>query len=162
MSDFLVVFLLPLKFVHMVSMAVMLGTWLGVAMFMLLAHRYGKAPVMALISVIVVRIELWVMLPAVVLQPLVGLPLAFAVRSSATEYWLEVSAVIYAAVAFLWFIDLLIEMRIRRLSRDAALAAGPLPSSYRPLFWVWSLFTIIGLAGMIAIMALMIWQPQWS
>ena len=83
---------LPLKFVHMVSMAVMFGTWLGIAMFMLFAHRYGKAPVMALISVIVVRAELWVMLPAVVLQPLVGFPLAFAVRSSATAYWLEVSA----------------------------------------------------------------------
>jgi uncharacterized membrane protein len=162
MSDILVGFLLPLKFVHMLSMAVMFGTWLGIAMFMLSAHRYGKAPVMALISVIVVRAELWVMLPAVALQPLVGFPLAFAVRSSATEYWLEVSVAIYAVVALLWLINLLIEMRIRGQSRKAALAAAPMPSSYRPLFWLWSLFTLAGLAGMIAIMAFMIWQPQWS
>jgi uncharacterized membrane protein len=117
---------------------------------------------MALISVIVVRAELWVMLPAVALQPLVGFPLAFAVRSSATEYWLEVSVAIYAVVALLWLINLLIEMRIRGQSRKAALAAAPMPSSYRPLFWLWSLFTLAGLAGMIAIMAFMIWQPQWS
>ena len=42
--------ILPLKFLHMLSMAVMFGAWLAIAMFMLFAHRYGKAPVMALIQ----------------------------------------------------------------------------------------------------------------
>jgi uncharacterized membrane protein len=154
--------ILALKFVHLLSMAVMFGTWLGIAMFMLFAHRYGKAPVVALISAIVVRAELWVMAGAVVLQPLVGIPLAFAVGSPVGAYWLEASAVIYAGVLLLWVLNLLIEMRIRRLSKDAALAAAPLPPSYRRLFWLWSVFTIAGLSGMIAIMAFMIWQPQWS
>jgi len=154
--------ILPLKFLHMLSMAVMFGTWLGIAMFMLFAHRYGKAPVMALISQIVVRAELWVMAGAVVLQPLVGFPLAYAIGSPIDAYWLEASAVIYAGVLLVWILNLLIEMRIRRLSKDAALAAAPLPASYRRLFWLWSLFTIAGLGGMIAIMAFMIWQPQWS
>jgi uncharacterized membrane protein len=154
--------ILPLKFVHMLSMAVMLGTWLGIATFMLFAHRYGKAPVMALISAIVVRAELWVMLPAVVSQPLVGFPLAYAVGSPIDAYWLEASVVIYAGVLLVWILNLLIEMRIRRVSKDAALAAAPLPPSYRRLFWVWSLFTVVGFAGMIAIMAFMIWQPEWS
>jgi uncharacterized membrane protein len=152
--------ILPLKFVHMVSMAVMLGAWLGIAMFMLFGHRYGKAAVMALISAIVVRAELWVMAGAVVLQPLVGFALAYAIGLPPGAYWLEASAVIYAGVVLVWILNLLVEMRIRRVSKDAALAAAPLPPSYRRLFWLWSLFTIAGLAGMIAIMALMIWQPK--
>jgi uncharacterized membrane protein len=154
--------ILPLKFLHMLSMAVMFGAWLAIAMFMLFAHRYGKAPVMALISAIVVRVELWVMLAAVVLQPIIGFPLAYVIGSPVDAYWLEASAVIYAGVLLLWILNLLIEMRIRRLSKDAALAAAALPASYRRLFWLWSLFTIAGLGGMIAIMAFMIWQPQWS
>jgi uncharacterized membrane protein len=154
--------ILPLKFLHMLSMAVMFGAWLAIAMFMLFAHRYGKAPVMALISAIVVRVELWVMLAAVVLQPIIGFPLAYVIGSPVDAYWLEASAVIYAGVLLLWILNLLIEMRIRRLSKDAALAAAALPASYRRLFWLWSLFTIAGLAGMVAIMAFMIWQPQWS
>jgi uncharacterized membrane protein len=154
--------ILALKFVHMVTMAVMFGTWLGIAMFMLFAHRMGHTSVVALISVFVVRAELSVMAVAVLLQPLIGVPLALAVGSSMSAYWLEVSVAIYAAVVLVWMGGLLIEMRIRRLSRDAAVAKVPLPPSYRRLFWVWSVLTVVGLGGMIAIMALMVWQPEWS
>ncbi len=159
--------ILALKFVHMISMAVMFGTWLGIALFMLFAHRAGKtpvdkAPVVALTSAFAVRIEKWVMAGAVVLQPLVGFPLAIAIGSSLSAYWLDVSVMIYAAVVVIWLLNLLAEMRIRRISTDAALARVPLPPSYRRLLWVWRVLTIAGLAGMIAIMALMIWQPEWS
>jgi len=154
--------ILALKFVHMISVAVMFGTWFGIALFMLFANRARNTSVVALTSVFVVRAELWVMAAAVVVQPLVGFPLALAIGSPLTAYWLEASVVVYAAVVLAWIINLLIEMRIRRLSKDAALAAAPLPPSYRRLFWVWSLFTLVGFAGMIAIMALMIWQPEWS
>jgi uncharacterized membrane protein len=153
--------ILALKFVHMISMAVMFGTWVAIALFMLFAHRARNTSVVALTSVFVVRAEFWVMAAAVVLQPLVGFPLAFAVGSPLTAYWLEASVVIYTGVLLVWIVNLLIEMRIRRISKDAALAAAPLPPSYRRLFWVWSVFVVAGLAGMVAIMALMIWQPEW-
>src|SRR6202050_5468345 len=127
--------ILALKFVHMITMAVMFGTWLGIALFMLFAHRSGKtpvdrAPVVALTSAFVVRAELWVMAGAVVLQPLVGFPLAIAIGSPVNAYWLEVSVAIYAAVVVIWLINLLAEMRIRRISTDAALARAPLPPAY--------------------------------
>jgi uncharacterized membrane protein len=154
--------ILALKFVHMVFMAAMFGTWLGIALFMLFAHRMGHTSVVALISAFVVRAELWVMAGLVVLQPLIGFPLAIAVGSSMSAYWLEVSVAIYVAVVLVWMSSLLIEMRIRRLSRDAAVAKTPLPPSYRRLFWMWSVLTVTGLGGMIAIMALMVWQPQGS
>jgi len=154
--------ILALKFVHMIAVAVMFGTWLGIALFMVFAHRMGHTSVVALISVFVVRAELGVMASAVVLQPLIGIPLAVAIGASMSAYWLEVSVAIYAAVVLVWMGGLLIEMRIRRLSRDAAVAKAPLPPSYRRLFWVWSLLTVMGLGGMIAIMGLMVWQPEWS
>jgi uncharacterized membrane protein len=154
--------ILALKFVHMIAMAVMFGTWLGIALFMLFAHRMGHTSVVALISAFVVRAETWVMAVAVILQPLIGVPLALAIGSSMSAYWLEVSVAIYVGVVLVWMGGLLIEMRIRRLSRDAAVAKAPLPPSYRRLFWVWSVLTVVGLGGMIAIMALMVWQPEWS
>ena len=154
--------ILALKFVHMITVAVMFGTWLGIAMFMLFAHRMGHTSVVALISALVVRAEMWVMVGAVVLQPLIGFPLALAIGSSMSAYWLEVSIGIYVAVVLIWMSSLLIEMRIRRLSKDAAVAKAPLPPSYRRLFWLWSVLTAAGLMGMIAIMALMVWQPEWT
>ena len=154
--------ILALKFVHMIAMAVMFGTWLGIALFMMFAHRMGHTSVVALISVFVVRAEIWVMAGAVLLQPLIGFALALAIGASMSAYWLEVSVAIYAGVVLIWMGCLLIEMRIRRLSKDAAVAKAPLPRSYGRLFSVWRVFTAVGLIGMIAIMALMIWQPQWS
>jgi uncharacterized membrane protein len=156
-----------LTFVHIIANAVMFGTWLGIALFMLFAHRAGKtlvdrAPVVALVSVFVIRTEIWVMAGAVVLLPLTGFLLALAFEASLNAYWMEMSAAIYAGVALIWICDLLIEMRIRRLSRVAAVGRAPLPPSYRRLFWLWSVLTVVGLGGMVAIMALMVWRPEWS
>ncbi len=158
--------ILALKFLHMVTMSVMFGTWLGIALFMLFAHRMDHASVVALVSAFVVKAQTWVMAGAVILQPLIGVPLALTIGSSMSAYWLEVSVAVYALVVLLWMGGLLVEMRIRRLSvrlsKDPAATKTPLPLGYRRLFWVWSVLTVAGLSGMIAIMALMVWQPEWS
>ena len=151
-----------LKFVHMITVAVMLGAWLGIALFMVFARRAGNTSVVALTTVFVVRAEMAVMAGAVVLVPVTGVLLALAFGAPLTAYWIEASGTIYAGVVLVWILNLLIEMRIRRLSKDAALAAALLPASYRRLFWVWSVFTIAGLGGMVAIMALMVWRPEGS
>ena len=53
-----------------------------------------------------------------------------------------------------------IEMRIRAVSRQAALEAVRLPASYPPLFRVWCVLAGPLVAAMIAVYALMIWQPR--
>jgi uncharacterized membrane protein len=150
-----------IKFVHMIAMAVMFGTWTCIALFMLLAYRSGKAPLAALTARFVVRAELTLMIPAIVLQPLVGYPLAVAIGDRLDEYWLEASVAIYAAVVAAWLANFIIELRIRKVAYGAALSSKGLPEIYRRLFFVWSAIWVVGLAGMMAIMALMVWQPHW-
>jgi uncharacterized membrane protein len=151
-----------IKFVHMITMAVMFGTWITIALFTLFAYRSGNTSVAALTALFVVRAELILMAPAVALQPLAGFPLAVAIGARLDEYWIEVSVAVYAAVVVAWLANLIIELRIRKVTQEAALASAPLPDSYRRLFRLWSAITVAGLAGMIAIMALMIWQPHWG
>jgi len=150
-----------IKFVHMIAMAVMFGTWTCIALFMLFAYRSGNTSVAALTSVFAVRAEFMLMAPAVALQPLAGFPLAVAIGARLDEYWIVVSAAIYAGVVVAWLANLIIEIRIRKVTQEAALGAEPLPDSYRRMFLAWSSIAVAGLAGMIAIMALMIWQPHW-
>jgi uncharacterized membrane protein len=149
------------KFVHMIAMAVMFGTWTCIGLFMLLAYRSGEAPLAALTARFVVRAELTLMIPAIVLQPLVGYRLAVAIGDRLDEYWLEASVAIYAAVVAAWLGNLIIELRIRNVTQRAALSGKALPAIYRRLFFIWSAISVAGLAGMAAIMALMIWQPHW-
>jgi uncharacterized membrane protein len=151
-----------IKFVHMIAMAVMFGTWITIALFTLYAYRSGNTSVVALTAVFVVRAELTLMATAVALQPLAGIPLAVAIGARLDEYWLEVSEAVYAAVVAAWLGNLIIELRIRKLTQQAALDGAPLPAAYRRLFRLWSAITLAGLAGMTAIMALMIWQPHWE
>ena len=150
-----------IKFVHMIAMAVMFGTWTCISLFMLFAYRSRNTSVAAVTVMFAVRAELMLMAPALALQPLAGFPLAIAIGDRLDEYWFEVSVAIYAGVVVAWLANLVIELRMRTLTREAALNSKALPASYRHLFYAWSAITAAGFAGMIAIMALMIWQPHW-
>jgi uncharacterized membrane protein len=151
-----------IKFVHMIAMAVMFGTWACIALFTLFAYRSRNTSVVAVTALFTVRAELMLMAPAVALQPMAGFPLAVAIGASLDEYWIVISSALYAAVAVAWLVNLVVEMRIRKVSQQAALNGEPLPDSYRRMVLAWGLITVAGLAGMIAIMALMIWQPHWE
>jgi uncharacterized membrane protein len=100
------------------------------------------------------------MIPAIALQPLVGYPLAVAIGDRLDEYWLEASVAIYAAVVAVWLANLIIALRIRKVTHAAALSNKAPPQTYRHLFFVWSAISLAGLAGMTAVMALMVWQPH--
>ena len=152
-----------LKFVHVVAAAAMLGVWFAAAVFMRFAHRSGNTSVVALISRFVVQMETVVVAPAMALTPISGVPLAWAIGlSPLDEFWIVLSLGLYALVLAAWLAVLRIEFRIRELAREAALQSRPLPDAYRRLFPLYSVLVWPALAGMVALFALMIWQPRWS
>jgi uncharacterized membrane protein len=150
-----------IKFVHVLAAAVMFGTWLCLAMFMLLAHRSGNTSVVALTSQFVVTVEKTVMIPAIVLQPVSGFPLAAAIGLQPFgEFWILVSLVFYAAIVMCWIGAMRLEIRIRGMAREAALESRPLPKTYRRQFRTWCALAVPGLIAMACVFALMTWQPR--
>jgi uncharacterized membrane protein len=155
--------ILAIKFVHLIAAAAMLGTWLGTALFMLLAHRSDNPSVVAVTSRFVVSVEKWVMIAAVVLQPLSGFALAAAIGlSPLDEFWIVLSLVLYVVVVVLWVIALRFEIRIRDMTRQAALDNVPLSEGYRALFRLYATLTWPGLTGTLLLFLLMTWQPRLS
>jgi len=152
-----------IKFVHLLAAAAMFGTWLGVAVFMLLAHRSGNTSVVALTSRFAVSVEKIVMIAALVLQPISGFPLAWAIGlSPLEEFWIVLSLALYAAVVAIWLAALRIEIRIRNMTRQAALDAVPLSDAYRRLFRFYSALVWPALAAMVVLFLLMVWQPRFE
>lgn len=150
-----------IKFVHVLAVAMAFGAWLCLAIFMLLAHRSGNTSVVALTSQFVVKVELMVVAAAMVVQPLSGIPLAYAIGLSPLyEFWIVISSVLYLAIVACWIAAVWIEMRIRGLTREAALASQPLSAVYRRLFHIWCVLAGPILLGMLAAFAFMIWQPR--
>lgn len=150
-----------IKFIHVLAAAAMFGGWLCLAIFMLLAHRSANTSVVALTSRFVVRVELTVVVAALALQPVSGFPLAWAIGVAPLgELWLVVSLFLYPAVVACWLAALRVEICIRDLTRQAALDAKPLSDRYRQLFRLWYALAGPVLIGMVALFALMIWQPR--
>ncbi len=149
------------KFLHVVAAAAMFGTWLGVALFMLLAHRSGNPSAVALTSRFAVSVEKIVMIAAIAAQPITGFALAWAIGvSPLDEFWIVLSLIFYAVVAAMWVVVLRIEIRIRDATKQAALDGTPLPEAYWGLFRLYSILVWPALAGMVALFLLMVWQPR--
>jgi uncharacterized membrane protein len=139
----------------------MFGTWLCLALVMLLGHRSGNPSVIAVTVQFVVDVEKMAMAPAIAIQPAAGFPLAWAIGlSPLDELWIVMSLALFVLALVCWLAAFRVETRIRRLSRRSALDAVALPDNYRGLFRTWSIVVTLGLLAMTAIFALMIWQPR--
>ena len=141
-----------IKFVHVLAITAMFGTWLCLAIFMVLAHRSGNTSVVALTSQFVVKVELTVVAAALALQPLSGFPLAYAIGlSPLNEFWIVVSSVLYVASSW--------RAGSRRFGRDAhprpdprrGARRRPLAAAYWRLFRMWCALAGPILIGMLAI-----------
>jgi uncharacterized membrane protein len=153
--------ILALKFVHVLAAAIMFGVWLCVAVVMLLGHRSGNPPVVAVTAQFVVDIEKMIVAPAIAAQPVSGFPLAWAIGlSPLSEFWLVASLGLFVTAVVCWLGAFRIETRIRKLSRQAALGAVALPDDYRRMFHTWSALAAVGLLLTATLFALMVWQPR--
>jgi uncharacterized membrane protein len=149
------------KFVHLLAAAAVLGTWLGVAVFMTLAHRSGNTSVVAVTSRFAVGAEKIVMIAALALQPFSGFALAGAIGiSPLDEFWIVLSLALYTVVVAAWLVVLRIEIRIRDMTRQAAIDGVVLSDAYRRLFRLYSALVWPALAVVVVLFALMIWQPR--
>ena len=154
-------FILAIKFAHVLFAAAMFGTWLGIAGFMLLAYRSGNPSVVALVAQFAVRLELFVVAPALALQPVSGFPLAWAIGlTPLNEFCIDVALILYVAVVAAWLVSLRIEIGLRNMARQAALGRGTLADNYPRLFRIWFALAVVILAAMVALILLMVWQPR--
>jgi uncharacterized membrane protein len=150
---------LLLKTVHILSGAVLFGTGLGIAFFMLVAHRTREPRTVAAVASMVVLADLVFTATAVVIQPLTGAWLARLEGFRLAEPWLLASYGLYLLVGACWLPVVWIQLRMKRLAEAAALAGEPLPEAYASLFRVWFILGWPAFAGVIAIYALMVAKP---
>ena len=154
--------ILAFKFVHVLGASVLFGTGLGIAFFMFMANRSGHAGAIALVARYVVLADLIFTATAVVVQPVSGFALAWAIGlSPLDESWIVLSLLLYVLVGLCWLPVVFIQICMRNLAREAAVSKQPLPDAYRRLYRVWFALGWPAFLGVIAIFALMVWQPHF-
>lgn len=147
--------------VHDIGACVLLGTGVGIALFMALAQRTEHAGIIAITARFAVTANLILVAAAVVVQPLSGFALAWAIGlSPSQEPWIALSVPLYVVAVGCWLPTIFIEMRIRDLAQEAALKEAPLPARYRRLARIWFWLGWPALFAVLGIFVLMIWQPH--
>jgi uncharacterized membrane protein len=151
---------LLLKLVHVLGAAVLFGTGAGIAFFMWMAHRTGRATAIAEAARVVVIADTVFTASAVIVQPLTGAALAYLIGYSLTEPWIVLSVALYLLVGACWLPVVWIQLRLRNLAAKAAACGAALPPRYFSLFRIWFILGWPAFSGVVAIFALMIWKPS--
>lgn len=149
-----------LRWIHVTGAAVLFGTGLGIAFFMLLAHRTRKPDLVAHVAGTVVIADGLFTATSILIQPATGIALALLVGWPLTEGWLLLSVGLYVVAGILWLPVVWIQLQLRDLARAAALAQEPLPRRYEKLFRIWFAFGWPAFTAVLAIVWLMVNKPS--
>ena len=128
---------LTLKWLHIISSVLLVGTGLGSAFYMFFTNRSGNVQAQAVVTRLVVRADWWFTTPTVFLQPATGLAMAAMAGLPWSTPWLAVSIALYLVAGTCWLPVVWLQLRMRDMARETAEAAqaangdGVLP----PLYW---------------------------
>jgi len=150
-----------IKYLHVLGAIVILGTGIGIAFFMLMAHLSGDKAFIARTAATVVMADIVFILSAVVLQPVSGGILMALSGTSITEHWLLASIGLYAVAGLFWIPVIFMQIEMRDLARAAAVESRPLPKRYFQVFRRWFAFGIPGFGSVMVILWMMIAKPDF-
>lgn len=145
---------LIVKLLHILSAAILFGTGLGTAFFMLRAWQSKSDEAMRVTTAHVVQADWLFTTPAVVVQLATGLWLTSQIGISYLSVWFGVVICLFAFVGACWLPVVWIQIRLRELIRSDAE-----PSRRRRLMRWWVALGIPAFLAMLALFALMVYKP---
>jgi uncharacterized membrane protein len=150
-----------LKFLHVLGAVVLLGTGIGIAFFMLMAHLSGDVGHIWRTARTVVLADVLFTATAVVAQPLTGFLLMRELGVLLGQPWILLSLALYLIAGVFWLPVVWMQMRMRDLAAAALAEGKPLGEDYRRLFRAWFVCGFPGFGAVLAIVWLMIVKTSW-
>lgn len=154
MSTYLVV-----KWLHIVSSVLMVGTGFGSAFYLFFTNRSGNLSAIATVSRLVVRADWWFTTPAVIFQPLSGLWLAHQAGWSWNTGWLTISVELYALAGLCWLPVVWLQIRMAQMAAERRNDADPLPDRYWRYARCWELLGYPAFIAMLIVYFMMTVKP---
>ncbi len=149
-----------LIYAHVIGATVLFGTGVGIAFFMLMAHRAAEARIVAHTVRVVVIADVLFTATAVIVQPLTGAALALVDGYPIFSGWIGLSLVLYVVTGAFWLPVVWMQVRMRDLARAAAEQNAALPLAYHRLWRMWFAFGFPAFGAILAILWLMVAKPS--
>lgn len=151
---------LLLKWIHILSSVLLVGTGFGSAFYLFFIHRTRDVRAIAEVSRLVVKADYWFTAPTVILQPLSGIAMICLAGYSWSQPWLLWTYALYALAGICWLAVVWLQIRMARLALSAASRAGSLPDQYWRYARYWERLGYPAFIAMVIIYALMVFKPS--
>ena len=152
---------LIIKWLHILSSVLMVGTGFGSAFYMFFANRSGSLAAQAVVSRLVVRADWWFTTPAVIFQPISGLWLASQAGWSWTTTWVLLTLVLYTVAGLCWLPVVALQLDMARMATKAHEEGSTLPDAYWKKARLWERLGYPAFLAMLGVYFLMVYKPQF-
>lgn len=150
---------LVLKWLHVLSSVLLVGTGFGTAFYGYFAHRSGSLQAQAVVNRLVVRADTWFTTPAAIFQPLSGVTLAHLAGWTLSTPWLALSIGLFAVAGACWLPVLWLQWRMAQMAEAAAARNEPLPPAYARHARCWEALGYPAFIAMLGVFYLMVNKP---
>ncbi len=152
---------LTLKWLHVVSSVLLVGTGFGTAFYLFFANRQPSLEARVVIARLVVRADLWFTTPAVLVQPLTGFAMVHLAGWPLNTPWLMASIALYLFAGACWLPVVWLQLRMKALAEEALRTHQALPPLYARYQRAWEWLGYPAFAAMVVVFWLMVTKPTW-
>ena len=149
---------LILKLIHIISAAVLAGTGIGIAYFMLMASRSGSPQAVAVTARHVVLADWIFTTPAILIQFVTGIWLMKQLHYSFTSAWFVVVISLFVFIGGCWVPVVFIQYRVKNIAETRE-ESNVLDPRFRKLMAVWTALGIPAFLSIVVMFWLMVFKP---
>lgn len=150
---------LLLKWAHILSSVLLVGTGFGSAFYLYFIHRTRNTQAIAEVSRLVVKADFWFTTPAVIIQPLTGYAMISMAGYPMTQNWLLWTYSLYALAGVCWLPVVWLQLRMSDMAAIALSSNASLPTRYWQYARYWEWLGYPAFIAMLAVYGLMVFKP---
>ena len=154
---------LVLKFLHIVSSVLLVGTGFGSAYYLFFANRTKSVAVKAEVSRLCVRADWWFTTPAVIAQPATGFAMVYLAGFPLTTPWIAASFALYLFAGACWLPVVWLQIKMNQMAQVAEATQSELPAIYETYRRWWEGLGYPAFTAMLGVFYLMVTKPAlWA
>ncbi len=150
---------LLLKFLHIVSSVVLVGTGFGSAYYLFFANRTKSIAVKAQVSRLCVRADWWLTTPAVIVQPVTGFAMVYLAEFPLTTSWIAISFALYLFAGACWLPVVWLQLKMHAMAQAAQANNSELPAIYKTYRRWWEGLGYPAFISMAVVFYMMVTKP---
>jgi uncharacterized membrane protein len=150
---------LLVKWIHVLSATILLGTGVGSAFYLFMANRKGNVANIHFTAAHVVIADFCFIAPAVVVQLVTGLWLLRLSGHALAEPWVAWGLALYLFAGLCWLPVVWVQIRMRDLAKASIETGKPLPETYWRLDRWWIAAGSLAFPAVIVVFYLMVVKP---